>query len=439
MLTFDDPSLMRQVMDAGPFTRRTWREQNYLVATGVLAGLSFVAVFFTLMFGSIGSIFVITIPVVALVVIFELRVARRFGNSQRRVVAWAFDERVLAPPRFRRRRPGLWGWFVSSLTDWDGWRALAYQVLTFPPKLAALWGAIFLWGNGVVWATYPLWWAAFGPRNTDSHGHRHHSGFQLGDWFADTWPKALLVSALGVVLLWAVPWIARGLALIDRPAARWLLSPRPADRRLAEMEEQRAHAVADSATALRRIERDLHDGTQAQLVAVAMQLDMAREQLAEGDTEGARARLDAAHRQATDAISDLREVTRSIHPPALDVGLDTALTTLAARSAVPIVLTTRVTRRPAPAVETIAYFCVAELLTNVARHSGARTGTVEAVEQEGRLVLRVGDDGHGGAVARPGGGLAGLRDRIATVDGHLAVESPVGGPTVITVDLPMWT
>src|SRR5262245_55553483 len=134
-----EPSLMRQVMDAGPFTRRTWREQNYLVATAVHAGLSFGVVFLTVMFGGVGSIFVISIPFVALVVSFELRTARRFGAGQRGMIAWAFDEQVLAPPRFRRRRPGLWGWFVSSLTDWDGWRALAYQVLTFPPKILALW------------------------------------------------------------------------------------------------------------------------------------------------------------------------------------------------------------------------------------------------------------------------------------------------------------
>ena len=133
-----EPSLMRQVMDAGPFTRRTWREQNYLVATSVLAGLSFVAAFLTVMPGSFTAIFVVTLPILALLLIFELRVARRFGAGQRRMVAWAFDEAVMAPPRFRRRRPGLWGWFVSSLTDWDGWRALVYQVLTFPPKILAL-------------------------------------------------------------------------------------------------------------------------------------------------------------------------------------------------------------------------------------------------------------------------------------------------------------
>jgi signal transduction histidine kinase len=433
-----EPSLLRQVIDAGPFTRRTWREQNYLVATAFVAAMTFGAVFLTVLPGSVTALLIVTLPFLALLVVFELRVARRFATGQRRLVAWAFDERVIAPPRFRRRRPGLWGWLWSSLTDWDGWRALAYQVLTFPLKAFALWATAAGWILGAMWATYPLWWSAFGPVQKDSAGHRHHAGLVLGDWFADSWPKALLVMAAGLVVLWATPWVVRALSLADRPAVRWLLSPRPADRRLAEMEEQRAHAVAGSAAALRRIERDLHDGTQAQLVAVAMQLDMAREQLAEGDADGARARLDAAHRQATDAIADLREVTRSIHPPALDVGLDTALTTLAARSAVPIVLRTAVTRRPSPAVETIAYFCVAELLTNVARHSGARTGTVEATEQDGRLVLRVGDDGHGGAVLRTGGGLAGLADRVSTVDGHLAVDSPVGGPTTVTIDLPMW-
>src|SRR5262245_16821972 len=246
-----EPSLMRQVMDVGPFTRRTWREQNYLVATSILAMVSFAVVFLTVMPGLFTAAFVVTLPLLALLVVFELRVARRFGAGQRGMIAWAFDERVLAPPRFRRRRPGVWGWFVSSLTDWDGWRALAYQVLTFPMKIAAVWASAVGWVLGVACATYPRWWSAFGPIQKDSEGHRHRAGLVFGSWFADSWPKALLIMVVGVVILWAAPWGARVLSLADRPAARWLLTPRPADRRLAEMEAQRAHAVADSATALR--------------------------------------------------------------------------------------------------------------------------------------------------------------------------------------------
>ena len=175
-----------------------------------------------------------------------------------------------------------------------------------------------------------------------------------------------------------------------------------------------------------------------------MQLDMAKERLTGGDgsTEDpdvARARelLDEAHRNATGAITELRDVTRSIHPPALDRGLDEALATLAARSGVPARVETRLSARPSPAIETIAYYCVAELLTNVAKHSGATRASVTVVDRDGILVVRVHDDGRGGATVVPGGGLGGLHDRVRTVDGRLTLDSPPGGPTVATVELPL--
>jgi signal transduction histidine kinase len=440
-----DLSPLRRLWRAGPFTRRTWRELLYLVATSLIASVAAVAAWATIVTAPFIAITVILLPVLALIVIFELRMARRLGNVQRRLAARSLDLDVPGPPPFRRQ-PGLWGWFRSSLTDVDGWRSVAFLVATFPAKAVALWATFIGWRAGVTWATYPVWWSALNPHQTGA-GVRHHSGVSFGYWFADTVMEAFLVALLGLVVLWAVVWVARGLAVLDRAAIRWLLTPREADRRIIEAEEQRAHAVEDAAATLRRIERDLHDGTQARLVAVAMQLDMAREQVAaasaatNGDAAGelaeARALLDTAHRNATDAITELRDVTRSIHPPALDLGLDTALATLAARSAVPVHLRTDLPQRPSAPVETIAYYCVAELLTNVAKHSGARTAWVDAVEHDGRLQLRVTDDGAGGAALVGGRGLAGLSDRVATVHGRLTVQSPLGGPTVATVDLPV--
>jgi signal transduction histidine kinase len=197
---------------------------------------------------------------------------------------------------------------------------------------------------------------------------------------------------------------------------------------------------------LRRIERDLHDGTQARLVALAMQLDMAKEKLAgagpggtgadEPDLVRARDLVDTAHRNATEAIVELRDMTRTIHPPALDRGLDAALATLAARSALPVSLRTEIAVRPSPAIETIAYFCVAELLTNAAKHSRARSVTLEATGGRATLWLRVSDDGIGGAHLVAGGGLDGLAGRVHIVDGQLLVVSPAGGPTTVTVELP---
>jgi len=146
--------------------------------------------------------------------------------------------------------------------------------------------------------------------------------------------------------------------------------------------------------------------------------------------------VDAAHRGAKEAIAELRDLARGIHPPELDHGLGTALTTLAARSGVAVELVVDLPERPAGAIETIAYFCAAELLTNVAKHSGARHATLEAVYTGGLLRVRVSDDGSGGARLEAGGGLAGLAERIGTVDGRLQISSPSGGPTVVTVELP---
>jgi signal transduction histidine kinase len=203
--------------------------------------------------------------------------------------------------------------------------------------------------------------------------------------------------------------------------------------------------VDDTAARLRRIERDLHDGPQAQMVAVAMKLGLARDKLAGASTGAAPASLDvaralqlveAAHTGAKEAIVELRELARGIHPSVLDHGLGTALGTLTARSGVPIELVTDLPDRPSAAIETIAYFCAAELITNVAKHSGARRATLEVVNGAGRLRVRVSDDGCGGARVEASGGLAGLAERVRTVDGHLQVDSPPRGPTVVTVELP---
>src|SRR5882757_3422725 len=214
-------------------------------------------------------------------------------------------------------------------------------------------------------------------------------------------------------------------------------------RRVHELERSRARVVEGSAARLRRIERDLHDGAQAQMVAVAMKLGLAREKLgaaidgtAQADLERVLELVDAAHRGAKVAITELRDLARGIHPSVLDHGLATAFSTLAARSDVPVELVVDLPERPSAAIETIAYFCAAELLSNVAKHSGARHATLEAVHVPGLLRVLVSDDGSGGARIEARGGLAGLAERVRTVDGKLQVSSPPQGPTVVTVELP---
>jgi signal transduction histidine kinase len=262
---------------------------------------------------------------------------------------------------------------------------------------------------------------------------------------------SLWLSVLGVILLASGRWIG-SLAWLGAPtiavaalefwiAYRLLVAPLP--RRVRELEQSRAHVVDDSAARLRQIERDLHDGAQAQMVAVAMKLGLATKKLGgmvdgTGPTDLDRVLelVAAAHRGAKEAIAELRDLARGIHPSVLDHGLGTALTTLAARSEVPVELVVDLPERPSAAIETIAYFCAAELLANVTKHSGARQATLEAVHAPGSLRLRVSDDGTGGARVEARGGLAGLADRVKTTDGRLQLSSPPGGPTVVTVELP---
>jgi signal transduction histidine kinase len=236
-------------------------------------------------------------------------------------------------------------------------------------------------------------------------------------------------------------------ASLEERAAR-LEAERDAQARIAaaaerarELQERRAHAVDESAARLRRIERDLHDGAQVRLTALAMTLGEIKEGLdaaAATAVEGSHLRMlaAAAHRSAKETLAELRDLARGIHPAVLDRGLEAALAALAQTSTTPAELSVSLRERASPAIEAIAYFCAAELLANVAKHSGASRATISVSDQDGGLLMTVADDGTGGARLSPGGGLAGLLERVQTVDGRLGVDSPPGGPTVITVELP---
>ena len=234
-------------------------------------------------------------------------------------------------------------------------------------------------------------------------------------------------------------------ASLEERAAR-LEAERDAQARIAtaaersrELQERRARAVDESAARLRRIERDLHDGAQVRLAALALTLGEIKENMEAADADdGGRTRMlvGAAHSNAKETLAELRDLARGIHPAVLDRGLDAALSALAATSATPVSLTVNLAERPSPAIEAMAYFCAAELLANVTKHSGASQVGIRVSDNEGDLVMTVTDDGAGEARLTPGGGLAGLLERVQTVDGRLAVLSPTGGPTVITIALP---
>ncbi|MFI7680015.1 sensor histidine kinase [Actinophytocola sp. NPDC049390] len=245
----------------------------------------------------------------------------------------------------------------------------------------------------------------------------------------------LVAVGYALLSLWFVPWLGR----LQSRAARALLSP-PAGARLAmrvaELTASRAAALEAHGAELRRIERDLHDGTQNKLVAVAMHLGIVERALRR-DPAAALPMVLTAQDAVSDALSGLRGVVRSIYPPVLsERGLDGAVAGLIASSGVPCALTVTDLRRAPAAVESAAYFVVAEALTNVAKHSGATRCEVRLSATD-HLLLDVWDDGHGGADEEHGTGLAGIRRRVTAFDGTMTLDSPVGGPTTLRVTLPL--
>ena len=478
-----------------PFTARSWALLGYCLI-GIPAG----ALGFAVVAAMLGAGMALTVTLAGavpglLIVVAALRVARGIGGLHRWAAAALLGERVPAPLPFHPGH-GVLGRLDARLRDGTGWRAVAYVLAKLPVSIAGGYAAA-LWIGGLIDMTYPLWWNGF--RNHPPGTHLSPVPVTMPPPFGwlniATFGGTFLAFGIGAAGVLLAPWLARAVIAGDRWLIRALLGPGALAERVRDLEESRALAVDDAAARLRRLERDLHDGAQARLVALAMSLGMAREKLGDGERGGdpdrARDLVDRAHRNATEAIAELRDIARGIHPPVLDNGLDAALATLAARSPVPVELVTGIPQRPSPAIEDIAYFCAAELLTNVAKHSRARRANLEAVAAGGLLRLRVTDDGIGGAAPgspvpgatrggpgpgatrrspgaapgspAPGGtaatgrgsapgrgstpgrgsapgrgsGLAGLAERVRTVDGRIQISSPPGGPTVITVELPL--
>jgi signal transduction histidine kinase len=248
---------------------------------------------------------------------------------------------------------------------------------------------------------------------------------------------AALVGLVGVVL--AAPWVTIGWAELQLRLARALLGPDPEavhQAQVTRLETSRTAAVDSAEAERRRIERDLHDGAQQRLVALAANLGAAKEKL-DADPEGGKEMVNEAHEEAKAALAEIRDLVRGIHPVILeDRGLDAALSAVVARSPIPVKLDVDVAVRPPPAVESAAYFVVNETLVNVARHANATRAVVSIARAGNRLVIEVRDNGQGGADPNTGTGLAGLRDRVAGLGGSMYVISPSGGPTTISVELP---
>jgi signal transduction histidine kinase len=423
-----------------PFTKRPWAELAFYLVSGGLAGVGLGFVGLTMVTGVALAVTFFGLAILAL----SIRSARGIGGWSRSLARSMLGEDIDDPEPFAARS-GFLGWLQSTLRDRVGWRAVGYLAVKVPWTVLGFYIAFSLWWDAFACLTHPFLSAGsvspavFGlERNVFTPGYLsvNSAGFLHG--------IAILVS--GFVFLLAAPWVMRAFVNVDRMLIRALLGPDPMAARVRTLELARSKTVDASAATLRRIERDLHDGTQAQLVALAMRLGMAKEKL--GDTEHVdldrvRELVDQAHRGAKEAIAELRDIARGIHPPALDIGLEGALATLAARSAVPTEISVDLQTRPTPAIEAIAYFCSAELLANVAQHAQASRASVSCAQQGTWLRLVVRDDGIGGAqlstVGSSSSGLAGLTDRVHAVDGRLNLVSPPGGPTVVTVDLPLST
>ena len=335
---------------------------------------------------------------------------------------------------------GLADRFAARLRDGGSWRAGLYVLAKAP--LAIVNEYPLLWWLGVANLTYPFWWGLFRNHDPGVHLRPVPALTPFGILRVTTLPGTLVVFACGAGMVLGAPWVTRAFVAADRWLLESLLGAGGVDERVRQLEASRTQIADDAAVTLRRIERDLHDGAQTQLATLAMKLGQAKEKLeddpaVEFDRAGALALVDAAHRHAKEALADLRNIARGIHPPALDLGLDAALATLVARSPVPAQLRVAAEERPAPAIETIAYFSVAELLANVARHSGADHAMVDVAGAGGQLRIAVSDDGVGGARIGTGTGLPGLAERVHAVEGRLDVSSPPGGPTVIVVELPL--
>ncbi|MFC0846785.1 sensor histidine kinase [Streptomyces noboritoensis] len=369
------------------YDRQTWKEILHLLANLPMALIGFVYVAVLVFTGAGLSVTVIGLPLLAVGLVGARQLGKLERARARALLGVRIDEPTPIPARALRKgaRGGALRWLWTSLKDPVGWRNVLYEFIRLP------WGVL-----------------------------------------------TFAVTMVSLFVAWPVlGFVARLLTNADRAMVRALLSPSDdLERRIAELESDRGVVVDTAAADLRRIERDLHDGAQARLVALAMGLGLAKEKLLE-DPDAAAAMVDEAHGEVKLALQELRDLARGIHPAVLtDRGLDAALSSVASRCTVPVSVTVDVRERPAAAIEGIAYFTVSELLQNVSKHSGARTASVEVWRAGDRLLIQVEDDGRGGARLDGGTGMAGLAERLGAVDGLFVLDSPPGGPTIVTAELP---
>ncbi len=365
---------------------RGFRAAAFMIAGFPISVVSFVLI--VTLFSVGVSTLIIWAGLVVLLVL--TKVVSGFAGANRSLIRGTLKVDIPTPKIELDRSGTFWRRYLNRMVDAQMWRNIAYLVLAFP---------------------------------------LHAFEFPL--------------AIVGVVVLPVGLFVLPVVAALHVMLAKALLGPNTTEQltqKAEHLQASRARGVDAAEAERRRIERDLHDGAQQRLVAVAMGLGRAKSKMGT-DPDAVRELIDEAHADAKIAVSELRDLARGIYPAVLgDRGLDAALSSLAAKCPIPVEVHVAIEPRPPAAVESTAYFIVGECLTNIAKHSGATEARVNAWREErpggDQVIVEITDDGRGGASMRAGGGLSGLADRAATIDGVMTVVSPVGGPTVIRADLP---
>ncbi|MCH7230496.1 sensor domain-containing protein [Glycomyces sp. L485] len=345
--------------------------------------------------------------------------------------------REIPKPRYKKAKAGssVLRRFLTTLTDGQSWLNLLWAFTVFPVAAAAFAVTVTWWSVAIMSLLYPVYawiiWMAAG----EHHGLQYATRW-LG-WGDSYLAASMLVVIGGLILTALIPPVVRGCALAQAWIGKGILTSLSSlHERIDALAESRDAATSAEADALRRIERDIHDGPQQRLVSLGMELARVKRQM-RANPEAAQQTLEEAIAQTRDTIDELRALSRGIAPPILtDRGLEAALAALTARSTVPVDLETSVTGRYRSTVESTVYFVVAEALTNISKHAQATQASVAVDDWGDRLVVSVGDNGTGGAHVSKGHGLSGLTDRIRAAEGEWTIDSPEGGPTVIVAEVP---
>jgi signal transduction histidine kinase len=411
-----------------PWSLAAWRQALFLVG-GIPVQVAALAVILVPIIVARQVIWVV--PITALVAGVFLALPLLTWIQRHRLRA---TSGIDIPPRpgipDRWSGPGLLAMARSRST----WQQAAYHLLAGPLLAAGAVLSFLLWLGGAAYTLLYTWAWTEPAGSLLSSGQSEHDAIPVLGLI----PVDLYLTLAGVAALLAAPWLTTTVTALDTRAAWALLGPSRAEELQVQVErltQTRAGAVDAADAERRRLERDLHDGTQQRLVSLAIRLGMARAEQTGG--EQAQLVIAEAHEEAKAALIELRDLIRGLHPPVLeDRGLDAALSGVAARMPIPVKVTVDVPRRPPATIEAVAYFVVSEGLTNISKHAQASQAEVFVQRAGERLHIIVSDDGVGGADPSRGTGLTGLANRAASVDGSFEIASPPGGPTLLSVDLP---